>query len=475
MLRTVGLFLLLVTFATSGVSATFAEKRVALVVGNSAYMHATVLKNPKTDANAVADLFGRLGFEVVVGTDLSMREFADTVNAFSDRLSGADVALFYYAGHGLQVHGRNYLAPIDAKLRHEAGLEFEAVQLSSILALMERRHRTNLIFLDACRDNPLASKLARSMGTRSSAVGRGLARLETGIGTLIAFATQPGNVALDGDKEHSPFTEALLNHSETPGLDIEGLMRRVRSDVIRATGGSQVPWSHSSLTSRFMLKAGEGNTQITQTDYPHDAKMAALKRELQALKKQVARHKKTTSDIKVAKLTKPETTPAATPEVAKVRDSREVILALQKELKRVGCDPGAIDGIWGRKGRNALSKFAKHTKLSLPTGKPTMQAVAAVKRRKNRACPITKQTHNNKELKDRKNKNKIKHKNENKSGKIVRMNSFGHTRAKCFRDIKNFCKSKNVLAGWSYKYNACVASYNKISCNIKKYPHIRRQ
>ena len=162
--------------------------------------------------------------------------------------------MFFYAGHGLQVHGRNNLAPVDALLEDEDSLEFEAVTLRAVLRLMEREERVNLVFLDACRDNPLARNLARGMGTRSTAIGRGLARVETGIGTLIAFATQPGNVALDGQGNHSPFTEALLHHIETPGLDIANLMRQVRLDVLTRTRRQQVPWNHSSLTGAFMFK-----------------------------------------------------------------------------------------------------------------------------------------------------------------------------------------------------------------------------
>ena len=161
------------------------------------------------------------------------------------------MALLFYAGHGLQVNGQNYLAPVDAKLGDEADLDFETVPLRTILRQMEREVKTSLVFLDACRDNPLALNLARNMGTRSTAVGRGLARVSTGIGTLIAFATEPGNVALDGEGGNSPFTTALLTHIETPGLDIAQLMRRVRRDVMAATSSRQVPWNNSSLTGDF--------------------------------------------------------------------------------------------------------------------------------------------------------------------------------------------------------------------------------
>ena len=164
------------------------------------------------------------------------------------------MALFYYAGHGLQVDTRNYIVPVDARLAGENDLPFEAVDLTLVLSLMERRPRTNLVFLDACRDNPLAQNLARSMGAaRSTAVSRGLAVAESGIGTLLVYATQPGNVALDGSGAHSPFTQGLLDYIATPDIEVRQMLTRVRSEVLQATGGKQVPWDHSSLTGDFFF------------------------------------------------------------------------------------------------------------------------------------------------------------------------------------------------------------------------------
>lgn len=237
----------------AGLTHPAAAKRVALVIGNGAYEQATPLKNPKNDADALAAVLKRLDFEVIKGIDLNRADFERMVRKFSRAIRGADAALLFYAGHGLQVEGRNYLAPVDASLADEADLEFETLRLETVLAQMERETRVNLVFLDACRDNPLARNLARSMGTRSASVGRGLARVDTGVGTLIAFATEPGNVALDGAGANSPFTEALLKHIETPDLDIARLMRRVRKEVLDKTSGRQVPWSNSSLTGDFVF------------------------------------------------------------------------------------------------------------------------------------------------------------------------------------------------------------------------------
>jgi Caspase domain len=243
-----------------------AAKRVALVIGNSAYLHANPLTNPKNDAEDVAKKFAELGFDVTSGQNLDLNSMRNTVRGFIKKLEGADLAVFYYAGHGLQIKGTNYMVPVDAKLATEDDVGFEAVGMDAVLAPMERVSRTNLVFLDACRDNPLAKNLARSMGTRSAAVGQGLAQQGGGVGTLIAFATQPGNVALDGKGRNSPFTTALLKHLGTPGQDIMRDMVMVRRDVIATTSGAQVPWDNSSLTGDVILKAGDGAVAIALPD-----------------------------------------------------------------------------------------------------------------------------------------------------------------------------------------------------------------
>ncbi|MBL4786234.1 MAG: caspase family protein [Cohaesibacteraceae bacterium] len=242
--------------------AAFAGGRVALVIGNSAYKHVSELKNPSRDANAMAATLATLDFDVVHGIDLTRIGFIDKIREFSKKTRGADVALFFYAGHGLQVGGRNYLAPIDARIEDENDLDFEAIPLSSIMGAMERETRINLVFLDACRDNPMAKSLARNMGTRSAAVGKGLAPIDSGSGTLIGYATQPGNVALDGTGQNSPFTTSLLKHITTPNLDVAQLMRRVRKDVKAVTNGRQIPWTNESLTDDFaFLQSPTTNVQ----------------------------------------------------------------------------------------------------------------------------------------------------------------------------------------------------------------------
>lgn len=228
--------------------------RLALVIGNAAYEHVPELANPRNDAEAMAEKLTSLGFEVIKGLDLDLNGMRKTVRNFVNKLDGTDIALFFYAGHGLQVNGQNYMAPIDATLGTYNDLEFEALPINLVLSAMERNTKTNLVFLDACRNNPLAVNLARSMGTRSASVGRGLAPVGSGVGTLVSFSTEPGNVALDGTGKNSPYTTALIKHLGTPGEDIGLNMKSVRRDVLKATDGKQVPWEHSSLTGEVVLR-----------------------------------------------------------------------------------------------------------------------------------------------------------------------------------------------------------------------------
>jgi hypothetical protein len=225
--------------------------RVALVIGNSDYKHTAPLQNPRHDAQDIANVLQRLDFEVIRGLDLDRNAMIRAIRQFADQLRGAKVGLFFYAGHGLQVAGQNYLAPTDAELTSASALDFELVRLDLIHRTMERETTTNILILDACRDNPLARNLARSLGTRSSQIGRGLASVESGEGTLISFSTQPGNVALDGRGRNSPFAEALKKHIAVPGDDLATILVNVRNDVMQATARRQVPWEHSALTARF--------------------------------------------------------------------------------------------------------------------------------------------------------------------------------------------------------------------------------
>ena len=228
-------------------------RRVALVIGNGSYRHATKIPNPANDAADIAQALRKLGFDVVEGRDLDKRGMEEKIREFGGKLDRADLALFFYAGHGMQVNGKNYLLPVDAKLERAGDLSLDTIEVGQVLAQMEAEKRVNLIFLDACRDNPLSRSFSRSLGTRSTSVGSGLASIQSAVGTMIAYATQPDNVALDGEGRNSPFTKALLKHIVTPNLEISALMKRVRADVLAATREKQVPWDHSSLVGDVIL------------------------------------------------------------------------------------------------------------------------------------------------------------------------------------------------------------------------------
>lgn len=234
--------ILFVAIATT--AAARAESRVALVIGNGAYQHTSALKNPANDAAQMSSALRKIGFSVVEGRDLTRAAFEEKLRAFSDQANGADVALVFYAGHGLQVSGENWLIPVDAQIASEMDLALSAIRLTSLLKTMDRGVRTRLVFLDACRDNPMA-------GTLSGSAARGLARVEAEAGALIAFSTQPGAVAGDGRGNNSPFTTALLDEIGTPDLEVRQMLSKVRERVLAASERAQEPWDHSSLTKDF--------------------------------------------------------------------------------------------------------------------------------------------------------------------------------------------------------------------------------
>jgi uncharacterized caspase-like protein len=233
----------------------WATNKVALVIGNGAYAHSTPLPNPTNDAADMRAVLEKLGFQVIGGNDLDQAAMGAMIGEFEDAARTAEVTLLFYAGHGLQVNGRNFLVPVNAKLERESALQFEAIDAETILRAMSGPGKTAIALLDACRDNPLSRRFARSLGaTRSTAVAQGLAMPAiAGGGLLIGFATAPGDVAADGDGRNSPFTTALLKHMATPGLEVQQLMTRVKAEVFSSTRETQEPWHNSSLRSEIYL------------------------------------------------------------------------------------------------------------------------------------------------------------------------------------------------------------------------------
>jgi TPR repeat protein len=240
------------------VATASAETRVALVIGNGAYRSITALTNPPNDAKDVADELKALGFKVTLGVDLDQESMERQIADFGKAAAVADVSLFYYGGHGLQVAAHNFLIPVDAQLHSEEDIYKHTVHFDEVLKAQEQGKGLHLIFLDACRTNPLKD-------APISAQGAGLARIGNAAGFLIAFATQPDNVAFDGAGRNSPFAQSLLGHLATAGQDISSMMIEVRKDVIAATGGSQIPWENSSLTRQFYFSPGEAASGSPET------------------------------------------------------------------------------------------------------------------------------------------------------------------------------------------------------------------
>src|SRR3954453_2833615 len=232
--------------ATTGVSA-FAEKRVALVIGNSAYKNVTRLQNPANDAAAVVAMFGRAGFDSVdAKLDLSVVDMRRALREFGNKTRDADVAVIYYAGHGIELDGTNYLIPVDATLETDTDVLDETFALDRVLFAVEPAKQLRLVILDACRDNPFAKKMKRTVGSR--AIGRGLAKVEpSSPNTMIAFAAKAGSTASDGDSKNSPFAAALVAHLPKPGLDLRKAFGFVRDDVLRSTANAQEPFVYGSL------------------------------------------------------------------------------------------------------------------------------------------------------------------------------------------------------------------------------------
>lgn len=232
--RIVALFLILA-------SPALADRRIALVVGNSAYRFATPLANPSNDATRVAEKLRAIGFEVTLALDQDGQSFRVTLGEFSEAALGADLALFFYAGHGIEMSGRNFLIPIDSAMKSEATASFETVSLDQVLTAVQGAKSLGIVMLDACRDNPFGATMKRSSGTR--AVSRGLAPvpLDQGSALLVSFAAEPGNTADDGDAQHSPYTEAFLEILDEPGMEVGRVFRALRARVKEKTNGRQQP------------------------------------------------------------------------------------------------------------------------------------------------------------------------------------------------------------------------------------------
>jgi hypothetical protein len=250
----------------------FADKRVALVIGNSAYQNVNRLPNPANDAAAVAAMLTKIGFDIVSNKeDVANADMRKMVRDFSDQAADADVALVYYAGHGMELNGTNYLVPVDAKLERDVDVEDEAVSLDRIVRILDPVHKLRLVILDACRDNPFQETMKRSISTRG--VTRGLAKVEPdNPNTLIAYAAKAGSTASDGAGDHSPFTTALLQQLPVPGQDLRKSLGYVRDDVLKQTSNRQEPFVYGSLGGDDVVLVPGANAASA----PIPAQVAAL-------------------------------------------------------------------------------------------------------------------------------------------------------------------------------------------------------
>jgi hypothetical protein len=258
-----------------------ADRRVAFVVGNGTYKNVAPLPNPPIDAKSMAGLLRNAGFDVVEGINLTRDKMTERLLEFGQKTQGADIAVFFYAGHGIAVDGINYLLPVDADVKSEMDVKLgNAINVDLTLDQTMNAAKVKLVFLDACRDNPFAAKIKAGASVRSASVQTGLAEMKSGAGTLIAFATGPGQTALDGQGgTNSPFTRALMANITQPGVEIQQAMTQVRAQVNEETKKGQLPWGHTNLIGAVYLNPVAapaivaGNTPVSTVGAASDVEL----------------------------------------------------------------------------------------------------------------------------------------------------------------------------------------------------------
>ena len=380
----------------------WSETRAAFIVGNSSYANATALKNPANDARLIADTLASLDFSVTSHFDLDRRSLTQALGTFLQDNSKADVTLFYFAGHGMQFEGRNYLLPTDALLQSEFDVEAETVALDRVIKMIETRSRSALIFIDACRDNPLATEFYTSnySSTRAT-MSRGLAKVNTtSQGSMVVFSAAPGQVALDGSGDNSPFAASLARHLPSENVEVLSLMKRIIRDVKTESDEAQVPVVQNDLTTEIYLNLGTGGAgaalALQQEEAVFDAALAIGSR--RAWEIYLRRYpsgnftelalaemdRLTTSDL--AALSGTTVTPGKPLKVSRdVAAAFEATLGLSKAdnvavqtaLNARGYNVGAADGAIGPKTRRAIADFQAAQSLPV-TGVITKATAAAL-------------------------------------------------------------------------------------------------
>lgn len=451
----VRLFVLLICLCCLGCSPGLAEGRVALIIGNSAYQKVPRLTNPASDAAALAAMFKAAAFDSVeLKLDLTATELRRALREFADRTRSADIAVIYYAGHGIELDGNNFLIPVDAALQTDGDVLDETVSLERVLFAVESAKRLRLVILDACRDNPFVNRMRRSVASRG--IWRGLAKVEPLTpNTLIAFAAKAGSTASDGDAGNSPFANALVLYLPRPGLDIRRALGFVRDDVLKNTGNKQEPYVYGSLGGEdaplvpaiapapsqadpqaavrrdyelaMQLGTREGwqafLSQYSDGFYANLAKgqlnkiaaeearaaaveMARLAEQEKVAVAEAARvagneKAKPEKDWAVDALEQAEAL-AKNPAVEKAGKQQLAALpspsqqsvplglrvALQDELRRVGCHTGSVDGEWNAASERALQLFNIHAGTRFDTSSASVDALRTVKGKGGRICPL---------------------------------------------------------------------------------------
>lgn len=392
-----------------------AEKRVALVIGNSAYQNVGKLANPANDADAMSATLKAAGFDAVdLKRDLRANEMRRALRDFSDRARDADVAIVYFAGHGIEVDGTNYLIPVDAVLERDIDAYDEAIALDRIMTVVEPAKKLRLVILDACRDNPFSKTMKRTL---SRSIGRGLAKVEPNSpNTLIAYAAKAGSTAADGEGKNSPFTAALIKHLPKPGLDLRKAFGFARDEVLKATNNKQEPFIYGSLGGDdFALVPAKLTTpSVAEEDVRRDYELALQVNTNSAWSSFLKKHPSGFyADLAKGQLEKLNATKVSSSNqsVDATSDERnkktdvasltltdpikpnavsnvEIVRQLQNELTRVGCYAGPADGNWRDSSQKSMSQFNKNASLKLDTKTPGIEALEAVKGKQSRVCPL---------------------------------------------------------------------------------------
>jgi len=373
-----------------------AEKRVALVIGNSAYKNAPALMNPKNDAQDIGKSLRDLGFFTIVATDLDRNGMNDVLDRFSRAVGGAEIALVYYSGHGMQFAGKNYLLPVEARLENAEDVNrFRLMPVDDIFDVLQGAQGARIVILDACRNNPVEDDIKRRMASipgasRDAYLTRGLSRVSAN-GLIVAYATQANDVASDGSGRNSPFASALLRNLDKPGLDVRQMFFNVQDEVDRVTAGKQRPELSISLVGQYKLKPEaepSGNKEVTAAAPIDPAAQAwAIIRDTtsQAVLEDFIRQFGNSIYGSMARARLDELKKS---QVAMTSFNQELGRSLQVELKRVGCYQGTVNGEFGDATRDALRSFVKYSALNLQSEDLSLDTIKAVRGFDKRVCPL---------------------------------------------------------------------------------------